>query len=48
MKCPKSTKRGEKVTFEVSFTNPLDEALTNCDISMESAGFKDIDDEKEA
>lgn len=48
VKCPKSTKKGEKVNFEVSFKNPLDIALTDCDISMESAGFKDIEDEKEA
>ncbi|XP_052247708.1 protein-glutamine gamma-glutamyltransferase K-like [Dreissena polymorpha] len=36
---------GEPMQFVVSFTNPLPQALINCDISMESDAFEDIKDE---
>ncbi|XP_045192039.2 annulin-like isoform X2 [Mercenaria mercenaria] len=43
VKGPKEATDGEMVTFNVSFTNPLDQPLTGCNISMESIGFKDFD-----
>lgn len=36
---------GEKVEFEVSFDNPLPVPLTNCNVSMESSGFNNIEDQ---
>lgn len=45
--CPKTVRKGEKIQFEVSFKNPLDIPLTNCDISMDSAGIENIDDLKQ-
>ncbi|XP_045192044.2 hemocyte protein-glutamine gamma-glutamyltransferase-like [Mercenaria mercenaria] len=41
---PDEVRNGDCATFVVSFTNPLDRPLTACNMSMESAGFVDLDD----
>ncbi|KAL4234353.1 hypothetical protein ACF0H5_006001 [Mactra antiquata] len=43
----KNVKKGETARFKVSFKNPLRVPLTNCLMTMESAGFRNREDEKQ-
>ncbi|KAL4234354.1 hypothetical protein ACF0H5_006002 [Mactra antiquata] len=43
----KNVKKGETAKFKVSFKNPLRVPLTNCLMTMESAGFRNREDEKQ-